>query len=220
MITAITGLHGAGKTWFLVNKFLYPHWLAGGNILTYNDLLFSENNERIEKFYQLSDLYGADNVMVGFPELQKLLSAENWRSMPGSFRDTLSEHRHQRMNFVGDTQNLMLIDINLRRHISEVYHCRTIIRLPKDETVLPVLHWIRVQKKIQRYDNAGNQILFKDVGPEKNYFISKLWTKTLYNTYEQLRTSKFCMWGELVKGKHNFRMVNRELIQSGKVRKK
>lgn len=220
MITAVTGLHGTGKTWFIVNKFAYPHWQAGGNILAYNELLFSPDNERIERFYQLSDLYGANNAMIVFPELQKLLSAESWRSMPGPFRDLLSEHRHDRLNVVGDTQNLMLIDINLRRHIAEVYHCRTILRFPADETQLPLIHWIRVQRKLQRFDNEGTQVLFRPVGSEVNYFISKLWTKTLYNTFEKLKTEKFAIWTEYVKKKWTIRMVNRELLQSGRVRKK
>jgi hypothetical protein len=220
MISAITGLHGAGKTWFMVNKFGYPHWLAGGNILAFNELLFSPNNERIERFYQLSDLYGAKESMILFPELQKLLNADSWRSLPATFRDLLSEHRHSQLNIVGDTQNLMLIDINLRRHISEVYHCRTILRLPWDETKLPIIHWIRVQRKIQRFDNSGTQVLFKPVGNEANYFISKLWTKTLYNTYEKLKTEKFSIWTEYKKKRWTVRMVNRELLQSGRVRKK
>jgi len=119
MISVITGLHGAGKTWFMVNKFLYPHWLAGGHILAYNQLLFSPDNERIIRFYQLSDLYGASEAMIGFPEIQKLLNADSWRSMPAPFRDLLSEHRHSRLNIVGDTQNIMLIDINLRHLLSQ-----------------------------------------------------------------------------------------------------
>lgn len=220
MITAITGLHGTGKTWFLVNKFLYPHWLAGGNVVAFNELLFSPDNERVQRFWQLSDLYGINDATIGFPELQKLLSAESWRSLPGPFRDLLSEHRHSKLNIVGDTQNLMLIDIGLRRHISEVYHCRTVIRLPLDERKLPIIHWIRVQKKIQRFDNSGTHVLFKNVGGEANYFISTLWTKTLYNTYEKLKTAKFCIWVERIKKKWNVKMINRELIQSGRVRKK
>jgi len=218
MITAITGLHGSGKTWFMVNKFLYPDWLAGGNIQSFNQLHFSPENERIQRFYQLSDLYAVQNATIGFPELQKLLNAESWHSLPVMFRELLSEHRHSRVNIVGDTQDLMLIDINFRRHISEVYHCRTVLRLPIDETVLPILHWIKVQRKIKRFDNDGNQVLFKPVGNEKSYFISKLWTKTLYDSYENLRTAKFAIFGELVKKKFGIKMINRELIQSGRKR--
>jgi Zonular occludens toxin (Zot). len=220
MIIAITGLHGAGKTWFMVHKFGYPAWQSGTEILAYNELLFSPENERITRFYQLSDLYGADNALILFPELQKLLSAESWHSLPGMFRDLLSEHRHSRLNLIGDTQNLMLIDITLRRHISEVYHCRTVMRFPVDQTKLPLIHWISVQRKLQRFDNEGTQVLFKNVGRPTNYFISKLWTKTLYNTFEKLKTEKFMIWTEFVKKRWTVRMVNRELIQSGRVRKR
>lgn len=220
MIIVITGLHGCGKTWYMTNHFLYPAWLRGDNILAFNKLLFSAENERITRFYQVSDLYGARNAMIGFPEIQKLLNADCWRSMPAQFRDLLSEHRHQQLNIVGDTQNIMLIDINLRRHISEVHHCRTIFRYPKDESKLPLIHWIRVQRKAQRFDNAGTQVLFKNVGKEKNYFISTLWTKSLYDTYEKLTSEDYEIWTELSKKKFTIRMVSRELIQSGRIRKR
>lgn len=220
MISCITGLHGAGKTWFLVNKFLLPHWKNGGNVITYNPLLFSPENERITRFYQISDLYGAQKALIGFPELQRLLSPEAFRSMPANFRDLLCEHRHGQLNIVGDTQNLMFIHVDLRRHIGEVYHCRTILRLPIDETKLPIFQWIKVQRKIQRADNNGTQVLFRNVGRENSHFISTLWTKKLYDTYEKLAHSKFVIWVERVKKKWTVKMVNRELIQSGRVRKK
>lgn len=220
MITAITGMHGTGKTFLMVHEFLHKHWLAGGHVISYNQMLFSPDNERTLRFYQLSDLYGAREAIIGFPELQKLLNADSWRSMPAMFRDLLSEHRHSRLNIVGDTQDLMLIDINFRRHISEVFHCRTVMRFPKNEAVLPIFQWIRVQKKVRRFDTAGSQVFFKDIGSEKNYFISSLWTKKLYDTYEELRPDKFEIWVKQIKGKFMIRMVNRELIQSGQVRKK
>lgn len=220
MITVITGLHGTGKTWFLVNCFLYPAWLKGEKIISYDPLSFSPQNERISRFYQLSDLYTARNAIIGFPEIQRLLSAESWRSLPSPFRDLLSEHRHNQLEIVGDTQNLMLIDVNLRRHVAEVFHCRTIIRIPADERKKPLLHWIAVQKKVQRFDNTGTQVLFRPEGREKNYFISRLWTKKLYDTYQDKNTEKFCVWTDQVKNHFVVRMVNRELINSGRIRKK
>jgi hypothetical protein len=211
MITAITGLHGTGKTWLMVNQFLYPAWKAGSNIMAYNELLFSEDGERVDRFWQLSDLYNAQDCLVGFPELQKLLNSESWRSMPGPFRDLLSEHRHSKINIVGDTQDLMLIDIGFRRHIAEVYHCRTVLRFPANERALPIIQWISVQKKVRKFDKEGTHVLFKKEGRPKNYFISKLWSKKLYNTYEKLKTSRYAIWLTTAKKKTTCHVMNREL---------
>lgn len=220
MITAIIGLHGSGKTWFMVNKFLYPHWKAGGNILTFNQLFFSPENERIERFWQLNDLYTANNVLIGFPELQKLLNAGAWRSLPTMFIDLLCQHRHSQVNIVGDTQDLMQVDIQLRRHIAELFVCQSIFRFPKDETKPAIIHWIKVQKKIRRFDTSNDRVLFKSEGWPKFYFISLLWTKKLYDTFEKSNLSRYLLWALRKDKKWTIKMASRQLVSAGKVRKK
>lgn len=219
MITCIIGLHGTGKTWFLVNKFLYPHWLAGGNVISYNPLYFSDDGERVSRFWQLSDLYTANNAMIGFPELQKLLNAQSFRSLPVMFADLLCQHRHSQLNIVGDTQDLMLIDPNLRRHIAELYVCQTMLRFPKDEAVLPIIHWIRVQKKVRRFDTKIDRVLFAKEGRAKWYFISRFWTKKLYDTFEKSQLTKFIIWTTRKAKKWTVHLINRQLISSGKRRR-
>jgi hypothetical protein len=217
MISVITGLHGSGKTWFLVNKFLYPAWLAGGNIVSYNQLNFSDDQERCQRFWQLSDLYKVNNALIGFPEIQKLLNAQSWRSLPPMFADMLSQHRHSQINIIGDTQNLMFIDPNLRRHIAEIYTCRTILRLPADESKLPVIHWISVQKKTREITD-NETIKFVKSGGAKSYFISKFWTKPLYDTYEKTNLSEYILWATKRKNKWTVNLCNRQLIASGRVK--
>jgi hypothetical protein len=218
MISCIIGLHGSGKTWFMVNKFLYPAWQAGENILSYNQLTFSDDQERVERFWQLSDLYTANNVLIGFPEIQKLLNAQAWRSLPPMFMDLLCQHRHSQINMVGDTQNLAFIDPNLRRHISELFICRSMIRFPVNEKFSPLLHWISVQKKIRVIDEKTDAVKFIKAGRAKWYFISKFWTKNLYNTYEKTNLSKYAIWATLEKGKWTVQIVNRQLIAGGQAK--
>lgn len=218
MITCIIGLTGSGKTWFL-SQLLYKRWLAGENIISYNQLYFSDENERINRFWQLSDLYTATNAVIGFPELQKLLNAGAWRSLPPMFMDLICQHRHSQLDIIGDTQELMQIDCQLRRNIHEVYVCQTILRIPKTDKILPWLHWIRIQKKIRKFDAATDRVVFVKEGRAKFYFISRLWTKKLYDTFEKSNLSKYLIWAERKQQKWKVIMANRQLIASGKFRR-
>lgn len=219
MISCIIGLHGSGKTWLMVNKFLYPHWKSGGNVISYNQLHFSDDNERISRFWQLSDLYTATNALIGFPEIQKLLNAQAYRSVPAMFMDLLCQHRHSQLNIIGDTQDLMFIDPNLRRHIAELYVCQTMLRWPKDETKFPWLHWIRVQKKVRRFDLKTDRVAFVKEGRAQWYFISRFWTKNLYDTYEKSHLTKFIKWVSKKQKKWTVHLINRQLIAAGKRRR-
>jgi len=202
----------------MVNKFLYPHWQAGGNILSYNQLNFSDDQERVQRFWQLSDLYTASNVLIGFPELQKLLNAAAWRSLPPMFADLLSQHRHSQINLVGDTQNLMFIDPNLRRHIAELFICRSMIRFPTNEAIPALFHWISVQKKIRIMDEKTDSIKFVKAGRAKWYVISRFWTKNFYDTYEKTNLSEYALWATLENGKWAVHLVNRQLIAGGQAK--
>ena len=201
----------------MVNKFLYPFWKSGGNILSYNQLHFSEDQERVQRFFQLPDLYTAHDVLIGFPELQKLLNASAWRSLPPIFADLLSQHRHSHLNMVGDTQNLMFIDQNLRRHISELYICQTMLRFPANEAIKPLLHWIRVVHKTRVMDEKSDTIRYKKIDSHF-YYISRFWTKDLYDTYEKSNLSEYSLWAEQINGKWSVHMVSRQLIAGGQAR--
>jgi hypothetical protein len=216
MITVVDGLHGCGKTWFIVHHFLYPEWKRGGNISILNtDLLFDTGDGRITKSYQLSDLYKLRDVLIGFPEIQKLIN--NINSLPPMFADLLSEHRHAKINIVGDTQDIMLISAEMRRHIAEVFHCRTVVRFPKDERKLPWIQWIRIQKKVRRFDTLDDKPRFINEGKEKSYFISRLWTKKLYDSHESLAATEYQSWIDRPRAKTwTWHLIGRELIASGR----
>jgi hypothetical protein len=74
-----------------------------------------------------------------------------------------------------------------------------------------------VQRKIRDMDEKTDRINFKKSGHAANYFISRWWTKTLYDTYEKSNLSKYLIWGTRRQKKWTVHMVNRQLIASGRV---
>ena len=219
MITCIIGLRGAGKTWFLT-WLLYQRWLKGENIISYHKLYFSEENERIKRFWQLSDLYGASNATIGFPELQKLLNAKNWASLPPMFADAIiSQGRHNQLDLIGDTQGLGQIDCYLRRNISDLYICRSLLRIPGNEKVLPWFQIISVEYKQRFFDEKIDDVKFKKKGHRRWFFISRFWTKKRYDTFEKSQLTKFLCWVSRKKGKWIVHLINRRMIAAGKRRR-
>lgn len=221
MIRAIVGLHGTGKTYVLVHVFGFPAWKAGRNIISYNQLYFDntcepDNQPRIKRFWQQSDLYTASDALILFPEMQKLL---NDRFLPPMFLDLVAQHRHSQLDIIGDTQDLMQISLDMRRHIAEIYVCQTILRLPGAESILPFIHWIRVQKKVRRFDTTNNQVLFIKEGRAKWYFISRFWTKKLYDTFEKSQLTKFVCWVSKRKESWIVHLINRRLIRAQRRKK-
>ena len=219
MITCIIGQTGAGKTW-LMTKLLYKQWkLYNAKIVACYPLYFSDDNAGISKFWQLSDLYKLSNCVIGFDELQKLLNARNWASLPVMFMDIICQHRHSAIDIYGTTQDLAQIDVNLRRNIHELYVCQSIFRFPKNERVRPLIHWIRVCKKVRRFDTATDRVAWERTGRPHWYFISLLWTKKLYDTYAKTRMSKYLTWTIRKEKKWRTIIANRQLVASGKVRR-
>lgn len=220
MITCIIGLNGSGKTWFLT-KLLYEQWKKyNANIIACYPVRFSDDNDRVQRFWQLHDLYGLENGVIGFDEIQKLLNAQNWASLPPLFADLICQHRHAHLDIYGTTQDLGQIDIAMRRNINELYVCETMIRFPKTQRIKPFLHWIRVQKKIRRFDTATDRICWHPIGRRRWYFISRFWTRSFYNTYAKTALTKYLTWTIRKEGKWKTTIANRQLITSGKVRRR
>lgn len=217
MITAVIGLTGSGKTWWLT-ELLYSRWQLGARIVSYHDLYFSEDQERCEKFWQLSDLYTQSDCVIGFPELQKLLNSRNWASLPPMFLDLICQQRHSQIDIIGDTQDLMQIDVSLRRNIHDLYVCRSILRWPRDERILPLIHWISIQHKRRELGDSDSIKFVKTESPQW-HFISRLWTKKKYDTYEKSRLSRYVTWTKRQGKKWITTIANRSLLTSGKVRR-
>lgn len=203
-----------------MTRLLYYQWKKNKQkIVACYPLRFSDDQERVQRFWQLCDLYSLNNCIIGFDELQKLLNAKNWASLPPLFADLICQHRHSQLDIYGTTQDLGQIDIALRRNIHELFVCQTMLRFPRAENVKPFFHWIRVQRKIRRFDTATDRIAWEKAGRAKWYFISRFWTKTLYDTYSKTLLTKYLTWTRRKDKKWITTIANRQLVASGKVRR-
>ena len=188
MITLITGLTGAGKT-FLMSRLMLKRRKEGETIYCNLALEFPNDNEGVVRWHALSELYSLENGVIGIDEGQKLFNARLWRFLPLSFSDKIASHRHQFIDIITTTQDLGNIDVVFRRNIHELYNCASLFRYPKKEKYKPIFQIIRIVKKNRIFDDTAG-IKFVE-GGKKLYFLSKFWTKSLYNTYANINLSHY-----------------------------
>jgi len=188
MIILITGLTGSGKTWFM-SRLLYKRWKKGETVSANFALTFPNADDRVNRWHNLSEIYNLTKGVIGIDEGQKLFSARAWQFLPVEFSEKIASHRHQFLDVITTTQDLGHIDIIVRNNIHELYNCRSLWRFPKNERVHPLLQIIKIVKK-QRSFNDDNGVRWVKSG-SKLRFISKLWTKELYNTYANIDLSHF-----------------------------
>jgi hypothetical protein len=202
----------------MTRLLLREYQLYNAKIVTCYPLYFPPECETT-RFWQLCDLYKLSNCVIGFDELQKLLNAKNWASLPAMFMDLICQHRHSALDIYGTTQDLGQIDIALRRNIHELYVCKSIIRFPKNERVKPFIQLIAVSNKTRNFDTATDRIAWKKVGRTKLYFISRFFTKKLYDTYAKTLLTKYITWSKRKDKKWTTVIANRQLVSAGKVRR-
>lgn len=217
MITLILGLTGSCKTW-LMTRLLEERHNAGADLFVNYKLYFSDNGAKITRWWCLDDLYKFTNGAIGFDEGQQLLDATKWASLPVMFKDMICQHRHSYLDIYLTTQDLMQIDISVRRNVHELYSCQTILRIPRLDSVKPLLQWVRVQKKVRRFDSASDRVVFVPEGKAKFYFISRLWTRKNYETYAKTKLDKYVSKTLYYKKKWKTIIANRSMLGSGRIR--
>ena len=217
MITFISGATGSGKTWFAFNKILYPEWKRGNKIMTNQPATFPNNNEDIELFYKLEDIYTANNCNIFIDEAHKLFPAGGMDDFPTFFWDKITEHRKQGINFVTTTQDLAQVHIKYRRLIHDLYVTSTLFRYPRDERVHPILQIIKVIHKKRKSDDTYN-ISWEKCG-QRFYIISKYnpLTKNLYDTYKNIGLKKYLCKAHLKNGKYTVKFYSRMLLRGNKM---
>lgn len=187
MITVITGLTGAGKT-FLMSRLALSRRKNGELIFANLNFKFPNDNEGVYRWHDLSETYGIKNGVICIDEGQKLFDAHLWPFLPLSFAEKIASHRHHFIDIITTTQDFGHIDIRVRQNVHEQYHCQSLFRYPKNERVKPTIQIIRVVKKQRSFND--NQLKFDKVST-KRYYISKYWTKEYYNTYANIDLSHF-----------------------------
>jgi hypothetical protein len=188
MITVITGLTGSGKTW-LMTRILKKRRKAGDIIYANLSLNFPNDNEGVVRWHNLSETYNITNGVIAIDEGQKLFDAHLWPFLPLSFAEKIASHRHHFIDIFTTTQDFGHIDIRVRSNVHELYNCKSVFRWPKKESKKPILQYIKIIKKQRSFDDTVG-IKWDKVG-QSSHFISRLWTKELYNTYANIDLSHF-----------------------------
>lgn len=188
MMTVITGLTGSGKTW-LMSRLLLKARKNGEIIYPNLSLNFPNNNEGVVRWHTLSETYNLKHGVIGIDEGQKLFDARNWADLPVSFAEKIASSRHHFIDIITTTQDFGHIDVRIRSNIHVQYNCQSLFRFPKNDRIKPLIQIIRVIKK-QRSFNDTEGIRWNKVGSQTR-LISRLWTKTLYDTYANIDLSHF-----------------------------
>jgi hypothetical protein len=222
MITCIIGLTGSGKT-FIQTMLLHQEWKHGAKISVNYPVFFSKDNEDVERYHQLDELYSANNRVIGIDEGQKLFDARRWYNLPANFAEKIAGHRHDHLDIITNTQDLGHIDARIRQNIHQLYRCVSVFRFPQNDRVKPIIQMIRATKQIRKFDNLKNRITWERANT-KLYFLSRYWTKTLYNTYTSIYLDRYICRIKYEKlkgwktGQWTGKIYSRELVNSGKAR--
>ena len=209
MITVITGLTGSGKTWFM-SRLMLKRWKQGDNIYANLALQFPNENERVTRWFNLSEIYNIKNAVVGIDEGQKLFDARMWPFLPITFAEKIASHRHHFIDIITTTQDFGHIDNKVRDNVHELYNCHSLFRFPKNDRVKPIIQVIRIIRKARSFDdNTG--VRWTKAGA-RLHLISRYWTKDLYNTYANIDLSHFICQIKRDKKKWLITLQSRQLV--------
>ena len=221
MWIVIDGLVGSGKTW-LQTRLLRKEWLSGSDIYVNYQIKFSEENIGVNRYHNFDEIYHLTKAVVGVDDAQKM--AGHWLSMPIAFRDKIALQRHHLLDFISTTQDFMNMHIQIRRNVHIIYRCQTIFRYPRKDRIRPLIQMIRITKKERSLSDDADSIKFKKVGYSQFHFISRLWTRDYYNTYEDIGAERFLCKIKYEKkrgqkqGSWFGKLYSKSLVNSGKAR--
>lgn len=221
MLINIDGLAGSGKTWFQT-RLLYQDWLADQNVWANYKLIFSKDNKRVGRFSTVAETYYLTHGTLAFDEIQDF--AGHWFAMPIAFRQKIAHHRHNYLDIITNCQDFNDLHVEIRRNTHERYRCESILRFPRSDNVKPIFQIIRVtfKKRVVKADN--DDIRFQKIGRAKFYFISRWWTRVLYETHADIDFNKFLckiFYEKKIKEKKGhwiMKIYARDLISRGKAR--
>ena len=216
MITLVTGLTGSGKTWFMT-RVIHRQWQQGAKVFTNFPLNFDENNVDIQRWHNLDELYHLTQGIIAIDEAQKLLDARRWQSLPISFMEKIAQHRKHGIDIYATTQDLGHIDARLRSNIHELFNAQSMFRWPKNDRVKPILQMIKITRKKRIVTADTDRLMWQKVS-HKWHFISRYWTKELYNTYGDIGFERYICKVKKHKGVWSAKIYSRDLINQGKAR--
>lgn len=215
MIIVITGLTGSGKT-YIMSQMVYNDWKAGANVWGNYPLFFSEENERIIRYDCLPEIYRVKNGVVAIDEGQKLFDARRWASLPSDFSEKICQHRKHFLDIYTTTQDFRQIDVRIRKNVHLWFHCEKLFRFPFNDR-LPAMIMIVRRIQMERRTTEDNKEIWRR-GQKKIIFISKYFSKKLYDTYADIGLSRYIIKLCRKNKKTKLIIANRTLVNQGKVR--
>ena len=208
MLTVIDGLTGSGKT-YLMSRLLLKARKQGDLIYPNLSLNFPNENEGVFRWHSLSETYNITNGTIAIDEGQKLFAARNWADLPVTFADKIASTRHEFLNIITTTQDFGHIDVIVRQNIHERYSCQSLFRFPKSDRIEPIIQIIRIVHKKRSWDDALGIKWLKS--GTRTVYISKYWTKKLYDTYANINLSHFVCLIKRDKKKWLITLTSRQL---------
>jgi hypothetical protein len=206
MIIIYTGLTGSCKT-AAMTLALYREWKRGATIYS-NYPLFFDSNERIVYWSSLAEIQHVSDGIIAMDEAQALLDSHNWRSLPTSFSNKLSQHRKHLLDIYCTTQNINLVDLRLRNLVGEWWHCEKIFRLPNEDRVKPFFQLSTICKMEKKEAADGRLLRYKT---KTNLFIIWPWFRRLYNTYGDIGLNRCLLVCKYREKKMKALIVSRQL---------
>lgn len=222
MLILVDGPAGSGKTFFSV-RLARRQWKKGTRIFPNFPVWFDEDRTNIFRWYALDETYNLNKGVLLIDESAILLDARRWAQLPYTFTEKIAMHRHHHLDIITTAQDFGHIDIRVRTNVHERYTCASMFRFPRNQRKRPILQLIRVHKKVRAYENENQRIKWLR-SITRFYFISKYWTKTYYNTYQEAVTPKFLcriMYqrkNPLGKAKWIGKIYSRDLVNNRKAR--
>ncbi len=187
-MTLITGPTGSGKTW-LMSRLALKERKRGVNVYPNMAFIFPNNNDGVYRWHHLSETFNLTNGLICIDEGQKLFDARMWMFLPMSFAEKIASHRHHFLDIITTAQDIGHVDIRVRSNLHQLYNCQSVFRFPKSDRKKPILQLIKVVRKQRSFDDVIG-LKWAVVG-KRHYFISKFFTKPLYNTYANIDLSHF-----------------------------
>ena len=221
MITLICGHTGSGKT-FVSVKMLYKAWKKKENIFTNHALRFG-SDEGIMRWHQLEETYHLTKGILFIDDAKKLLAADRWQMLPQSFKEKIAGHRHDHLDVITNIQDYYQINVEIRRNVHRLITLKTVLRSTKNDRIMPALQITRATEWRRKSDVLNERSSWEVVG-HHTYYISRFFSKKLYDTFDNIYLDKFickinyCKKPNQKKGEWFGKIYSRDLVNQGKAR--
>lgn len=210
MITLIDGQTGTGKTW-LTTRLAFQAWKKGFNIYTNYPLNFG-SDEGIMRWHNLDELYHLKNGIIIIDDAIKLLDAQKWYLLPSSFKEKISGHRHDHLDIITNIQNFYQINIDVRRNVHKLISMQSFFRSSADDRKRPLLQIIYAVERQRTSNFETGSTRWKQFGRTKIFILSRLFTRTLYDTFDNIYLDRY-----ICKLKYEKKMTDKRGIWTGKI---